>query len=84
MAHALLARNNQDGRRCLSLSLPYDDDDDTRGFRELLDVIDSSRSANANDSGAPLLKEKPMESCSSTPIQVEEHQRYNPPGSTTD
>ena len=84
MAHALLARNNQDGRRCLSLSLPYDDDDDTRGFRELLDVIDSSRSTNANHSGAPLLKEKPMESCSSTPIQGEEHQRYNPPGSTTD
>ena len=82
MAHALFARNNQNGHRCLSLSLPYDGDDDTRGFRELLDVIDSS--TNTNDSGVPLLKEKPMESCSSIPIQVEERQQYNPPGSNTD
>ena len=78
MVHALFARNNQNGHRCLSLSLPYDDDDDTWRFRELLDVIDSS--ANANDSGVPLLKEKPMESCSSIPVQVEERQQYNPPG----
>ena len=82
MAHALLARNNQNGHRCLSLSMPYDDDDNTRGFRELLDVIDSS--ANTNDSGVPLLKEKPMKSCSSTPIQVEERQQYNSPGPNTD
>ena len=51
MAHALLARNNQNGNRCLSLSLPYDGDHDTREFRELLDVIDSS--ANTNDSCVP-------------------------------
>ena len=42
MVHALFARNNQNGHRCLSLSLPYDGGHDTREFRELLDVIDSS------------------------------------------
>jgi predicted outer membrane repeat protein len=78
MAYTLLTRNNQDARRRLSLSLLHDDDD-TQRVRELLDVIDSS--AN-NEYREPLLTKKPMEACSSTPIQVEERQPYIPPPET--